>query len=102
MGSAGTLALIVVGWLGVGVDFFFLAGITQLGFDILEFGSATLSILESYLFFSQEFFFPRQLLLHNNFEADVSGIISSTSPALILPLSVSDSCYTVPYSLLIR
>ena len=83
------------------MDFVFLAGITQLGFDIWEFGSATLSILESHLFFSQEFFFPRQLL-HNNFEADVSGIISSTSPALILPLSVSDSCYTVPYSLLIR
>ena len=36
------------------------------------------------------------------FEVDVSGIISTTRPALILPLSVPDSCCTVGYSRLIR
>ena len=36
------------------------------------------------------------------FEVYVSGIISTTRPALILPLSVPDSCCTVGYSRLIR
>ena len=36
------------------------------------------------------------------FEVDISGIISTTRPALILPLSVLDSCCTVGYSRLIR
>jgi len=44
------------------IELIFLAGITQLGFDIWDFCPATLSENKNHLFFSQEFFFQR--LLH--------------------------------------
>jgi hypothetical protein len=55
-----TLILTACGILGY--ELIFLAGITQLGFDIWDFCPATLLENKNHLFFLQEFFFQR--LLH--------------------------------------